>query len=86
MASLIEHGEDLLVPERMIVAPGVGIFRTVGVSENSKLESGQIVGMLAGPGTSVPIVSPFSGHLTSILVEDGERLREGQPVAWLRVN
>ena len=42
--------------------------------------------MLDGPGTSVPIVSPFSGNLTSIIVEDGERLREGQPVAWLRVN
>ena len=86
MASLIEHGEDLLVPERMIVAPGVGVFRTIGLNENSKLKAGQTVGMLDGPGTSVPIVSPFSGNLPSIIVEDGERLREGQPVAWLRVN
>ena len=29
--------------------------------------------------------SPFTGRLVGMLVSAGERMREGQPVAWLRV-
>jgi biotin carboxyl carrier protein len=58
MEALLDHGEGLLVPERMIVAPTVGTFRPV------ELGAGSHVGMLAHPG---------------------ERIREGQPIAWLRV-
>jgi len=43
------------------------------------------VGHLEGPGTSTPVTSPFSGLLVGMLVSAGERLREGQPVAWLSV-
>ncbi len=86
MGSLIEHGEDLLVPERMIVAPAAGVFRAIELDTEIELKAGQTVGLLDGLGTSVPIVSPFAGNITDILVQDGERLREGQPVAWLRVN
>ena len=32
MEALIDHGEGLLVPERMIVAPAVGTFRAVDVT------------------------------------------------------
>jgi biotin carboxyl carrier protein len=59
------HGELLDVPERMIVAPSVGVVE--------------------GPGTSMPVCSPFRGMLIGMLAQPGERLREGQPVAWLRV-
>ena len=44
------------------------------------------IGMVDGPGTWTPVASPFSGRLIGVLVHPGERLREGQPVAWLRVH
>ena len=33
----------------------------------------------------MPVCSPFRGMLIGMLAQPGERLREGQPVAWLRV-
>ena len=78
-------GERLTVPERMIVAPSVGVFRSVDLDEGSTIAEGDVVGMLDGPGTSSPVRSPFGGTLMGMLAHPGERLREGQPVAWLRV-
>jgi len=86
MEALIDHGEGLLVPERMIVAPTVGTFRPVGLDETGPVTAGQTVGMVDGPGTSTPVDSPFTGELVGMLVHPGERLREGQPIAWLRVH
>ena len=86
MEALLESGEGLLVPERMIVAPSVGVFRPVELDEGAAVRAGQTVGMVDGPGTSVPVASPFAGRLVGILAHPGERLREGQPIAWLRVH
>ncbi|MFI5052995.1 MAG: hypothetical protein ACHQDE_01425 [Acidimicrobiia bacterium] len=86
MDGLLTHGEGLLVPERMIIAPSVGVFRPLdNVDEGALVDEGQTVGHLDGPGTSTPVRSPFAGRLVGMLVHRGERLREGQPVAWLRV-
>jgi biotin carboxyl carrier protein len=85
MESQLRHGEGLLVPERMIVAPSVGTFRSVEIDDGTEVSVGQTVGMVDGPGTSTPVASPFTGELVGMLVHPGERLREGQPVAWLRV-
>jgi biotin carboxyl carrier protein len=85
MESLIDHGEGLLVPERMIVAPTVGTFRPNNLGAGSQVVCGQTVGMLDGPGTSTPVESPFAGRLVGMLAHPGERIREGQPIAWLRV-
>ena len=86
MEALLDHGEGLLVPERMIVAPTVGTFRPVDLPDGSTLETGQTIGLLEGPGTSTPVSSPFAGRLVGMLVHPGERIREGQPIAWLRVH
>ena len=86
MEALLTHGEGLVVPERMIIAPSVGVFRPLGdLDEGALLDEGQAVGAVDGPGTSTPVCSPFRGRLVAMLVHPGERLREGQPVAWLRV-
>jgi hypothetical protein len=86
MEALLTHGEGLLVPERMIIAPSVGVFRALDdLDEGDLVGIGQTVGVLDGPGTSTPVCSPFRGRLVGMLVHSGERLREGQPVAWLRV-
>jgi biotin carboxyl carrier protein len=86
MDALLESGEGLLVPERMIVAPSVGVFRSVELEDGSSVHAGQTVGMVDGPGTSTPVASPFAGRLVGMLAHPGERLREGQPIAWLRVH
>jgi biotin carboxyl carrier protein len=79
------HGELLDVPERMIVAPSVGVFRPHLVADGDHVDAGEEIGVLEGPGMSMPVCSPFRGKLIGMLAHPGERLREGQPVAWLRV-
>jgi len=86
METLLDHGEGLLVPERMIVAPTVGVFRPVDLPANSRVEPGQTIGLVEGPGTVTIVASPFAGQLVGVLAHPGERLREGQPIAWLRVH
>ena len=86
MEAMLDHGEGLLVPERMIVAPVVGVFRPVAIDEGGHITEGQTVGMVDGLGTSTPVASPFAGRIVGMLALPGERLREGQPVAWLRVH
>ena len=86
MEEMLTHGEGLGVPERMIIAPSVGVFRPVAdVDAGALVRAGQPVGHLEGPGTSTPVCSPFGGQLVGLLAHPGERLRAGQPVAWLRV-
>ncbi len=84
----MSQGERLTVSERMIVAPGTGVFRPggfAGATEGTHVEVGAEVGVLEGPGTRLAVRSPFSGVIVGMLALPGERLREGQPVAWLRV-
>jgi biotin carboxyl carrier protein len=86
-------GEVLAVPERVIVAPAVGVFRLLqetdtdtGATEAGELIfAGQAIGVVEGPGSSTPVRSPFGGFLVGMLARGGERVREGQPVAWLRL-
>jgi biotin carboxyl carrier protein len=79
-------GERLAVPERLIVAPTVGVFRPrPEAAGGRRIDAGDTIGRIEGPGTSVEVLSPFCGDLVGVLARPGERLREGQPVAWLRV-
>jgi len=80
------HGETLAVPERVIVAPAPGTFRPVeeGDIAQAPVEAEQVIGFVEGKGHSTPVRSPFGGKLMGLLAHAGERVREGQPVAWLR--
>ena len=81
------HGETLAVPERVIVAPAPGTFRPVGaddVTVDVEVAELQVIGFVEGKGHSTPVRSPFGGLLMGLLAHAGERVREGQPVAWLR--
>ncbi len=83
-------GEILAVPERMIVAPAVGVFRPLGDRDDGDttgevIAAGEAIGVVEGPGASTPVRSPFEGFLVGMLARCGERVREGQPVAWLRL-
>lgn len=96
------HGEELRVPERVILAPALGVFEpacseggtaceaegdgdVATVTEGQLVTEGQVVGVVKVSGTSLPVRSAFTGFLMGMLAHPGERVREGQPVAWLRV-
>lgn len=81
------HGEAFAVPERVIVAPAPGTFRPVDAAEpatDGTVVEEQVIGFVEGNGHSTPVRSPFGGRLMGLLAHAGERVREGQPVAWLR--
>lgn len=88
MESTNVAGEILAVPERVIVAPAVGVFRPLAEGEGSGtvITAGQAIGVVEGPGASTFVRSPFGGFLVGLLARAGERVREGQPVAWLRLS
>jgi len=89
------HGELLMVPERVILAPAPGKFRPVddascadapgAAADGAHVTCEQVIGFVDGIGHSTPVRSPFHGRLMGLLASAGERVREGQPVAWLRM-
>ncbi|HEX2700916.1 MAG TPA: biotin/lipoyl-containing protein [Acidimicrobiales bacterium] len=89
MTPVLTQGEQLGVPERVILAPAVGVFHPVedeGASEGGVVEKGQVVGIIEVGGRRMPVRSAFTGRLVGMMAHPGERVREGQPVAWLRVS
>jgi biotin carboxyl carrier protein len=81
-------GERLDVLERVVVSPATGRFTALApqtvTTEGEIVRRGQPVGTIDGPGGAISVESPFTGFLMGILALPGERVREGEPVAWLR--
>ena len=83
-------GEVLHVRERIVLAPVTGRFVAVPNDEVDPHETGSLV--LAGSplaavvssGESQAVTTPFTGVIAGRLAHDGERVREGQPLFWLR--
>jgi biotin carboxyl carrier protein len=88
MEAAIAPGEGLAVPERVVVAPALGVFRpgepVTVTAEGELVALGQEIGVIEGPGMRTPVHSPFAGFFMGLLAHPGERVREGQPLAWLR--
>lgn len=85
MDHTVELGELLLVTERVIVAPATGTFRPrKGVCLGMRVDIGDTIGEVRGPGTAIPVQSPFRGVIQGVLTLPRERLRRGQAVVWLR--
>ena len=82
------HGERLAVPERVVISPCLGRFRAAPVetatAEGELIEIGQVIGYIDAQDRVVPVRSIFAGWMMGLLVHEGERVREGQPIAWLR--
>jgi biotin carboxyl carrier protein len=84
-------GEALHVHERIVLAPTTGRF-VVDADDGfdparpgSLVVAGSSLGGVVGSGRTTAVTTPFTGVLAGLLAHDGERVREGQPVAWLRV-
>ncbi|HEV7758079.1 MAG TPA: hypothetical protein VGO78_03785 [Acidimicrobiales bacterium] len=90
--STLDHtalAEDLHVPERLIAAPAAGVFNLlppdVVTSEGEIVQAGQVMGSIERNAGAVTVVSPHTGFLMGLLALPGERVRDGQPLAWVRV-
>ena len=87
------RGEQLEVSERVILAPAAGLFRPVAPDGDvpaeadgaRRVDEGEVVGVVEARGQAHPVRSAFSGLLVGLMAHPGERVRQGQPVAWLRV-
>ncbi len=82
------NGERILIPERMIVSPSDGVFRTNadnGDLVGTEVNIDDVIGFVDTIGQSIPVTSPFHGTIHGLIAHSGERLRKHEPVAWLRV-
>jgi len=68
-----------------LTTAGTGIAGDPPAPPGTRITAGQAIGVVEGPGSSTPVRSPFGGFLIGMLARGGERVREGQPVAWLRL-
>lgn len=79
--------EDVSLQERLILAPRAGTFHPVNPdvsrAEPIRVAIGDEVGVVIQLGEKHEIESSFTGMLLGLLVLPGERVRAGQPVAWL---
>ena len=81
-------GEVLEVPERVVIAPSTG--RVVLPPIAARAEEGEFVlvgdtvaTVLSG-ASETPVRTAFRGWLMGFLVLDGQPIRSGDAVAWLR--
>ena len=84
-------GESLYVRERIVLSPVTGRYVVDADDEIDPARPGSLVlagsplGGVVGSGRTTAVTTPFTGVLAGLLAHDGERVREGQPIAWLRV-
>lgn len=81
--------EDVHLHERLVVAPRSGTFHPanpdVSAREPERVALGDKVGVVIHMGEKHAVHTPFTGELKGILVLPGERVRAGQPIAWLTI-
>jgi biotin carboxyl carrier protein len=77
-------GEYLNVPERVIVAPAPGRFEPA-VPDGDHVRCGETVGTVVRSDHRVDVVSQVAGRFMGHLADAGERVRDGQPLAWVRL-
>jgi biotin carboxyl carrier protein len=94
LGELVElFAEDLDVRERLITAPRPGrFFPAVAYPphphypEGVPVRAGQRIGVVVRTGEEHHVTCAFSGMLMGLMVLPGERVRLGQPVAWLVIS
>jgi biotin carboxyl carrier protein len=80
-------GERFHMLERLVVAPAAGKFeptppQTV-TAEGEIVYRGQTIGSVTSRAEHYTVTSNFTGFLGGFLAMPGERVRPGQPLAWL---
>ncbi len=84
-AAVRYRGETSGIAERLIVAPVTGTFHLTAMAfRGAYVEEGQSVGVVRTTQGVRPVRSAFAGRFMGVMAQDGERVRKGQPVAWIR--
>lgn len=77
---------DAEAPKLAEVSDSTDVAAAVAhLGDSDTVDREQVIGYVDGIGHSTPVRSPFPGRLMGLLAHAGERVREGQPVAWLRL-
>jgi len=83
-----DRGEGAFVPERLIVSPTTGTFfpldPEIVTAEGEIVFPGTAMGIVQAGRDDIVVKSVFRGFLMGMLVHSGERVREGQAIAWIR--
>ena len=82
-----EDGDGTRIDVRLVVAPAAGVFHPAQVgdvtAEGEIVRAGDLLGHVEGPGARRAVASFCSGFVVRVLAAEGERVRAGQPLAWL---
>ncbi|CAN5853463.1 hypothetical protein BH23ACT2_BH23ACT2_23640 [soil metagenome] len=80
-------GDGTHIDVRLVVAPVAGVFQPAAIgevtAEGEVVATGGVVGHIVGTGQTEAVISFCAGFLVRLLAEPGERVRPGQPIAWL---
>lgn len=68
---------------RMIVAPFSGTFTHHGIEVGEAVSAGKIIGTIANRRESIELTADHDGTLIEFMVEDGDPVAPGQPIARL---
>ena len=68
---------------RMIIAPFSGHFTHCGVEVGDEVAAGKVIGSISNKRESVELAADHGGTLIEFLVEDGDPVSPGQPIARL---
>jgi [acyl-carrier-protein] S-malonyltransferase len=68
---------------RMIVAPFAGYFTSAGIEVGTQLAAGAVIGTVSNKRDSAELKSTHAGTLIEIIVEEGDPVAPGQPIARL---
>lgn len=83
------RAESLSVPERLITSPTAGVFEPaapdVFTCEGEIVYRGSEIGTVRQSDEVHAVASPFTGFFMGLLAVAGERVRPGQPLAWVRI-
>lgn len=80
-------GDSTRLDLRLVIAPSGGVFEPAPVAtatcEGEIFTSGDLIGCIIGPGRTEDVTAFCGGFLVRWLAAPGERVRTGQPLAWL---
>jgi hypothetical protein len=80
-------GETVHVDERLITAGRAGVFHPVvgdlPTLRGMRVAAGDTIGTLVQTGEPHAVESAFDGVLMGLMALPGERVRKGQPLAWM---
>jgi biotin carboxyl carrier protein len=80
--------ETEAISERLVVAPASGRFHALSsddlATSGEWVEPGTVLGMVEAHGRRVPVCSPFQGWVKGMLALQGQPVKQGDALFWIR--